>query len=550
MAKRILKNTLFVVFTVILLCGICVLAVVYNYYNAELTKGMYDETNYIAEGVEHSGYEYLDNMYDAPVRITWISSDGIVLYDNRADISTMDNHADRQEFKDAQISSKGTSVRFSNTLSEKTVYYAVRLSDRSVVRVSHTQNSIFVLVLKMMQPMIFVILLAFVLSGLLTHRLAKQIISPLDKIDLDHPEESEVYEEMSPFVRKIVVQNRQIQESMSELRKQKNEFELVTKNMQEGLILIDNNAKVLSCNDSALKMFSVDFEVEQKSVLSINRSEEFGKSIDAVLGGVHDEIVMYRGECCYNVYMNPVFNEEKVVGAIIIVTDVTEKEEREKLRREFSANVSHELKTPLTAISGTAEILKNGIVANEDVPKFAGNIYDESKRLISLVEDIIKVSQLDENKILPDAETIDLCELAQRVVKNIEPIAKDKGISVEFSGEQTFVTGVATVLEEMIYNLCDNAIKYNKENGKIFVSIEKNADGKNVLSVEDTGIGIAKEHHERIFERFYRVDKSHSKEIGGTGLGLSIVKHGAKIHNARLVVDSTLGNGTVISLVF
>lgn len=550
MAKRILKNTLFVVFTVILLCGICVLAVVYNYYNAELTKGMYDETNYIAEGVEHSGYDYLDNMYDAPVRITWISSDGIVLYDNRADINTMDNHADRQEFKDAQISSKGTSVRFSNTLSEKTVYYAIRLSDRSVVRVSHTQSSIFVLVLKMMQPMIFVILLAFVLSGLLTHRLAKQIISPLDKIDLDHPEESEVYEEMSPFVRKIVVQNRQIQESMSELRKQKNEFELVTKNMQEGLILIDNNAKVLSCNDSALKMFSIDFEVEQKSILSINRSEEFGKSIDAVLGGIHDETVMYRGECCYNVYMNPVFNEEKVVGAIIIVTDVTEKEEREKLRREFSANVSHELKTPLTAISGTAEILKNGIVANEDVPNFAGNIYDESKRLISLVEDIIKVSQLDENKMLPDAEKIDLCALVQRVVKNIEPIAKDKGISVEFSGEQTLITGVTTVLEEMIYNLCDNAIKYNKENGKVFVNIEKNTEGRIALSVKDTGIGIAKEHQERIFERFYRVDKSHSKEIGGTGLGLSIVKHGAKIHNARIVVDSSLGNGTVISLVF
>ncbi len=549
MTKRFIKNTMLTVMLVVLLCIVSLLAVVYRDYNDKFIEQMHDEATYIASGVDLSGEEYLKNMEDVEIRITWIAEDGTVLYDNKADVATMDNHKDRQEVKEAMLSSKGESVRFSTTLSEKTIYFAERLSDNTVLRISYTQSTVFVLVLKMLQPVIGIIIIAFILSGALAFRLSKQIMEPLEKIDLDHPDEVEVYEEMSPFISKITAQNKQIKQSMQELNKQKDEFNIITENMQEGLVVIDKEAKIISHNKAASSLFSINFDIEGKSILMVNRTEEFANAVECVLKGRHSEKVIPVGERFYDIYMNPVFNSDKVAGGIIVVTDVTEKEERENLRREFSANVSHELKTPLTSISGIAEIIKNGIVAPDDITEFAGKIYDEARRLINLVEDIIKVSQLDEESMLLQKEKINLYGIANEVVKSLGSVAEKNNITISLSGDSVEMNGVKSVIEEMIYNLCDNAIKYNKPNGKVDITVKKSKD-EIVLNIKDTGIGIAKEYQDRVFERFYRVDKSHSKEIGGTGLGLSIVKHGAKLHDAKILVESEIGEGTSVSLVF
>ncbi len=562
MTKRIFKNTMIVVLMVILLCGIVIFGVIYSYFNKRLADEVHNEAKYVAQGVEQGGMEYLEGMNDAGIRITWVASDGTVLYDNRADVSTMDNHAKRQEIHDAMVSSSGSSVRYSNTLSEKTVYYALRLSDGSIIRVANTQNSVGVLVLGMMQPIIVVLMFALILSGILTYRLSKQLIAPLDRIDLDCPEETEVYEEMAPFVRKIMLQNREIKETMEELKEKQNEFKLITENMQEGFIVVDKNAMVLSHNTSVKRLFGVSCSVDNRSVLILNRTEEFRQAVKSALEGRHNERVISIGERFYHLYVNPAFADSEVAGAIIIVTDVTEKEERENLRREFSANVSHELKTPLTSISGIAEIIKNGIVDEKDIPRFAGNIYDEAKRLIHLVEDIIRVSRLDEGADVMERERVDLYRVASSVVEHLKPVADKAGIKLTLKGETAPITGVSAIIEEIIFNLCENAVKYNKPEGNVWITVsnivsdkERTAVGQYragyaQISVRDTGIGIAKDQQDRVFERFYRVDKSHSKEIGGTGLGLSIVKHGAKIHGADIMVESELGKGTTVTVTF
>ena len=549
MTKRIFKNTMIVVIMVILLCGIVIFGVIYGYFNKRLNNEVSNETKYIARGVELDGMDYLKTMNDAEVRITWVAADGTVMYDNRADINEMDNHANREEIKEALISSKGDCVRFSNTLSEKTAYYARKLSDGTVIRVAHTQNSVIILVLGLMQPIIVVFVVALIISGMLTYRLSRQIIEPFDNIDLDHPEETEVYEEMAPFIRKIVLQNKEINDTMNRLREKQNEFTMITENMQEGFIVVDKNAMILSHNSSALRMFGISCNVENRSILILNRTAEFGHTVDNALNGRHSENIITVEGHYYNIYANPVFADDELAGAIIIVTDVTEKEERDNLRREFSANVSHELKTPLTSISGIAEIIKNGIVDDKDIPEFAGKIYDEARRLISLVEDIIRVSQLDEGETMMTRQAVDLYEVANQTLSHLKDVAAKRNITIKLSGASAVVQGVPSVIDEMIFNLCDNAIKYNKDNGEVEVSV-KTLDKTAVVSVKDTGIGIAKDQQGRIFERFYRVDKSHSKEIGGTGLGLSIVKHGAKIHNADVSVHSTLGKGTEITISF
>lgn len=552
MTKRIFRNTMIVVLFVVLLCGVFIMGVVYDYYSERLSDEMINEAKYISQGVEFGGRKYLEQMDDADIRITWIASDGTVLYDNKADVASMDNHAMREEVKEAMTSATGNSTRYSKTLSEKTAYNAVRLSDGSVIRVANTQSSIIVILLGMMQPVVVVLMLAFALSGLLAYRLSKQIIAPLDNIDLDCPEETNVYEEMALFVRKIVLQNREINENMQEMKAQQNEFAIITENMQEGFIVIDRNANVLSHNTSALRLFGINCEAEHRSVLILNRTEEFRNAVDTALEGRHNEHILQVGERFYHIYLNPVFDDEQVAGAIIIVTDVTEKEERENLRREFSANVSHELKTPLTSISGIAEIMKNGIVDSADIPEFAGRIYSEARRLINLVEDIIKLSQLDEDNTSVDKEIIDLYDMAEYVAEHLRPVASSRGISIEVEGEHLSIMGVRAVIEEMIYNLCDNAVKYNKDNGSVTITVGKTDEPDYGVSicVSDTGIGIAKEYQERIFERFYRVDKSHSKEIGGTGLGLSIVKHAAKMHAASVDIESVPGKGTDIAVKF
>lgn len=550
MTKRIFKNTMLIILSVLVLCGVFIMGVLYKYFNSEITDELYNEIKFISGGVEAEGLDYLEDLDDMEIRITWVDKDGTVLYDNHVDISTMDNHADREEIKEAMISSTGNSVRYSYTLSEKRVYHADRLSDGSIIRLSYVQNSIWKIMFGMIQPVLIVLILAFSIAGVLAYRLSRQIIEPLDKIDLDNPQEAEVYEEMAPFVRKIIHQNNQIKESMDALKSQKEEFTLITENMQEGLIIIDKQARILSHNSSALKLFGVVHPAEQKNVLVLNRTKEFELAVKLALDGRHNEKTIAMGEKVCNLYLNPVFDDDKVAGAIIVVTDVTEKEQREHLRREFSANVSHELKTPLTSISGIAEIIRSGIVEQKDVPEFAGKIHDEAKRLINLVEDIIKVSQLDEADSTVEKEDVNLYWLSKDVVAQLEPIAGLKDIKITVAGADKVVKGVKPIIREMIFNLLDNAIKYNKSDGEVEIVVDSDNDNRSFIMVKDTGIGIPLDQHERVFERFYRVDKSHSKEIGGTGLGLSIVKHGAILHNAQINVESQLHEGTKITVTF
>lgn len=550
MTKRIFKNTMLIILLVLALCGVFIIGVLYRYYNKEISDEMYNEINFISAGVEADGMGYLNSLDNVKIRITWVDNDGTVLFDNQADISTMDNHSDREEIKAALVSSTGKSVRYSYTLSEKQVYHAERLSDGSVIRISYVQNSIWKIMLGMIQPVLLIVILAFVVGGVLAYRLSRQIIEPLDNINLDNPAEAEVYEEMAPFVRKITHQNQQIKDTVAALKAQKEEFELITENMQEGLIIIDKNAVVLSHNTSALKLFGVSDRVEQKNVLVLNRTKEFETAIKLALEGRHNERAIAIGERIFNLYLNPVFDKEKVAGAIIVVTDITEKEKREHLRREFSANVSHELKTPLTSISGIAEIIKTGIVETKDVPEFAEKIHKEASRLINLVEDIIKVSQLDEADSTVEKERVNLYEICIEVAEQLESVAKLKDVNLSVKGRDLVVIGVKPIVREMVFNLCDNAIKYNKPNGNVIIKVEQDDNKACFVEVIDTGIGIAPDQQERVFERFYRVDKSHSKEIGGTGLGLSIVKHGAILHNANISVESNLNQGTRIRITF
>jgi two-component system phosphate regulon sensor histidine kinase PhoR len=401
----------------------------------------------------------------------------------------------------------------------------------------------------MLKPLILILVIAVVLSTLLARRSAKRLVKPLNDIDLEHPEEMDTYEELTPLLHRLVNQNRQIQSQIMELKRRQQEFITIIENMSEGLLVVDRKTDIISYNSSAMKLLGASKVSEKQSVLTLNRSESFRKAIDKALNGYHNEQPMQFDGRFYELIANPVFDGDLVAGAVIVILDVTEKEEREKLRREFTANVSHELKTPLTSISGFAEIIKNKIARPEDIERFAGNIYDESQRLIDLIGDIIKLSQLDENTMQEEMEYVDLFDIVNDVVQRLKTEADKKNITLELSIEHAPVNGVRQILEEMIYNLYDNAIKYNKKDGKVSIALTKNDKGI-LFSIEDTGIGIPPKEQERVFERFYRVDKSHSKEISGTGLGLSIVKHAALFHNATVTLESELNKGTKVSIKF
>ena len=549
MKKKIFKNTILIILLLVVLCGASIIGVLYNYFNKQYVTSLDQAAGYIAEGVDLAGMDFLTNLNEKEKRITWVAADGTVLYDNKADISTMENHKNRTEIKQAMTSSAGTSVRYSKTLSEETIYHAIRIGDGSVVRVSVIRKSMPALLMKVLLPVLLVLLLGVEFSAILAYRLSRQITTPLEAIDLDHPDESTVYDELSPFIRKIRLQNEEIQKAMNQLQAQKNEFAMITENMQEGFLVVDKQAIVLSHNRSISKIFDVDSSVDGKHVLEINRSEEFTECIKKAIQGIHSEYICPVKGRYYNIYANPVFRNNEVAGAVVIITDVTEKEEREDLRREFSANVSHELKTPLTSISGIAEIIKNGIVDKKDVKPFAGKIYDEARRLIHLVEDIIKLSQLDEGEQAVEMTQIDLYDLTKIELRHLEPVAEEKHVAISLEGEHVMVSGIHSVLEEMVYNLIENAIKYNKEDGTIDIAIKKEKH-RCEFSVNDSANAIPEDQLERIFVRLYLVDKSHSKEIGGSGLVLSIVIHGAKLHNAEIKIKSTLGVGTEIKLIF
>ena len=552
MTRKIFQSMIAVVVSVLLLSLALITGVLYEHFESAMLDQMRTTASFVEQGVKEDGMKYLDEMSSSQCRITWIEADGTVKFDNRSDPSTMENHADRAEVKEALENESGTSIRRSSTLSEHTLYYATRMQDGTVLRLAMSQRSVLFLMGGMISPVVFIFLAACALAGVLSYRVSKKIVKPLGSIDLQHPEQVETYDELSPFLQRIAAQNREIRSQMEEIRKQQQEFSMITENMSEGLFVVDRNYQILSYNRSAVRIFGMAPESVPENLLAVNRSEGFRSVVDSALKGRHAQENLELDGRVYQIIASPVCQQEDaldLVGAVILTLDVTEKEAQEQYRREFTANVSHELKTPLTSISGIAEIIRNGIVRPEDIPHFAGKIYDESQRLITLIGDIIKLSRLDENQVPMERESVDLLETARDVVQQLASVARKNGVTLVTNGSHGVVNGVRQVLGEMVYNLCENAVKYNRPGGRVWVDVRQAADHVE-LCVKDTGIGIPAAEQGRIFERFYRVDKSHSKAVGGTGLGLSIVKHGAALHHAAIHVDSEPGEGTAITLTF
>lgn len=552
MTRKIFQSMIAVVVSVLLLSLALITGVLYEHFESAMLDQMRTTASFVEQGVKEDGMKYLDEMSSSQCRITWIEADGTVKFDNRSDPSTMENHADRAEVKEALENESGTSIRRSSTLSEHTLYYAQRMQDGTVLRLAMSQRSVLFLMGGMISPVVFIFLAACALAGVLSYRVSKKIVKPLGSIDLQHPEQVETYDELSPFLQRIAAQNQEIRSQMEEIRKQQQEFSMITENMSEGLFVVDRNYQILSYNRSAVRIFGMAPESVPENLLAVNRSEGFRSVVDSALKGRHAQENLELDGRVYQIIASPVCQQEDaldLVGAVILTLDVTEKEAQEQYRREFTANVSHELKTPLTSISGIAEIIRNGIVRPEDIPHFAGKIYDESQRLITLIGDIIKLSRLDENQVPMERESVDLLETARDVVQQLASVARKNGVTLVTNGSHGVVNGVRQVLGEMVYNLCENAVKYNRPGGRVWVDVRQAADHVE-LCVKDTGIGIPAAEQGRIFERFYRVDKSHSKAVGGTGLGLSIVKHGAALHHATIHVDSEPGEGTAITLTF
>ena len=552
MTRKIFQSMIAVVVSVLLLSLALITGVLYEHFESAMLDQMRTTASFVEQGVKEDGMKYLDEMSSSQCRITWIEADGTVKFDNRSDPSTMENHADRAEVKEALENESGTSIRRSSTLSEHTLYYAKRMQDGTVLRLAMSQRSVLFLMGGMISPVVFIFLAACALAGVLSYRVSKKIVKPLGSIDLQHPEQVETYDELSPFLQRIAAQNREIRSQMEEIRKQQQEFSMITENMSEGLFVVDRNYQILSYNRSAVRIFGMAPESVPENLLAVNRSEGFRSVVDSALKGRHAQENLELDGRVYQIIASPVCQQEDaldLVGAVILTLDVTEKEAQEQYRREFTANVSHELKTPLTSISGIAEIIRNGIVRPEDIPHFAGKIYDESQRLITLIGDIIKLSRLDENQVPMERESVDLLETARDVVQQLASVARKNGVTLVTNGSHGVVNGVRQVLGEMVYNLCENAVKYNRPGGRVWVDVRQAADHVE-LCVKDTGIGIPAAEQGRIFERFYRVDKSHSKAVGGTGLGLSIVKHGAALHHAAIHVDSEPGEGTAITPTF
>lgn len=526
-----------------------VMGILYSNFDGQMRKELSKEAAYLAYGVEQQGVDYLKNIKDKSARITYIDQDGTVLFDNEADVSEMKNHSDRTEFQKAEKYGAGESSRYSDTLSEKTIYYALRLKDGTVLRVSGTQDSVLALVENLVFSLCGLLCLMLILSGIMASAISKRIVKPINELDLESPEENRIYEELSPLLSKIHRQNREIQNQLELAKQQQEEFALITENMQEGLIVIDKYTMILSANSSAWNLFHMDRGCQGESVYCLDREEEFRHAIEQVLSGEHTELVLKLNGSDIQLIANPVIRDKKTEGAVVLLVNVTEKLERESLRREFSANVSHELKTPLTSISGFAEIMQSGLVKCEDIPQFAGRIYKESQRLLQLVEDVIQISQLDEEKTSYTWEPVDVYQVCKNAFESLKEKAKRLNVHLYICGEYMKMEAVRTLLEEAVYNVCDNAIKYNRNDGSVSVFLTQTAQEIQIV-VKDTGVGITKEDQDRVFERFYRVDKSHSKEIGGTGLGLSIVKHAVGALKGSVMLRSEEGNGTEICMKF
>lgn len=544
MTKKIFKSILIVAGTVLLASIVIIMGCLYEYFSNIQKDKLADELDIAASAVELYGTDYLKNIDSERYRITWIQADGKVIYDTQAGADSMENHADRQEVKQALAEGEGSSSRYSDTLMEKTSYYARLLDDGSVLRVSTTYATAGLLVLGMLQPILVVLIAALVLSGILARRISKRIVEPMNSIDLDRPLENDTYEELSPLLNRINQQHKEIEMQMRYLKQKTDEFTQITESMKEGLILLDNKGNVLSINEAAQNILETDSSCIGHNFLSIERSRSINHAIaKAFEDGHSEEYAEYAGRE-YQIDISRIESDGDIVGAVLLAFDITEQQNAQRNRREFTANVSHELKTPLQGIIGSAELIENGMVKPEDMPRFIGHIRKEASRLVTLIEDIIRLSQLDEGRQMP-SEQVDLFELAEEVRSVLEGACEAKHINMKLMGEHVSIDGVKRLLYEIIYNLCDNAVKYNNEGG--IADIDISSDEKNAyITVRDSGIGIPQDQQQRVFERFYRVDKSHSKESGGTGLGLSIVKHAVSYHNGTVSMKSEPGNGTEI----
>ena len=548
MTGKILRISYLVAISALLASALLFFGVMYRDYEDGAFARLRAEAAAIAQGLGAAGSDYFDSF--APDdRVTWIAANGTVLYDSAAPAQLLESHAGREEIDQALQTGEAQTSRYSKTLLQRTFYYAKLLEGGTVLRVSCTQNSLPAMILMLLTPFLWVATLVLILCGVLSYRLARQITKPLNAINPDNPAPLPSYPELTPLFDKLREQNRTIGKQMNELQLRQREFTAITENMREGFLLVDCKMHVLSSNHSALEVLG-GRELKPGCLLyDAECSQEIFDAVDTALSGSHAELLLTIDETSWQVLANPVVATGQVAGAVVLFMDVTEREQRERLRREFSANVSHELKTPLTSISGFAELMKEGLVPPEKIPEFSGDIYKESLRLIGLVNDIIQLSRLDENSTQFQRAPVDLYDLCAQSIERLSPVAARQSVTLELTGEHAEIIGVEQLLKEMIYNLLDNAIKYNVSGGSVTASVRKSA-GRTILSVADTGIGIPYAHQPRVFERFYRVDKSHSKEVGGTGLGLSIVRHAAQYHGARLELKSQPGKGTTITVTF
>lgn len=548
MTKKIFRSFLLTTLLTLAVSMLFVFGILYQYFEEQLMDGLKSKAVFISHAVESEGKDYLERIGDVGERVTLIAPDGTVIADTEANAAEMENHLERSEVKQAAENSSGTSVRYSETLTEKIIYYAVKMPNGNILRVSVKHYTVITILLGLVQPILVTLLIAAVLCFVLSSKLSKSIVNPINSLDLDAPENNDAYEELAPLLKKISRQRRIIDEQLQTAKRLQEEFRLITENMSEGFLVINSERNVLTYNSAALRLLEIS-EPPSGNVLAVNRSGPFRNAVERALSGERSENEMMFGESCYGIIANPVLNGGEVIGAVIVILDVTERVRREQLRREFTANVSHELKTPLTSISGFAEMMING-VPDDIAADFARSIYDEAQRLIVLVGDIIKLSELDENSAQLERERVDLRELSEEVAKRLDFAAENKNVAVTVIGNAQ-ITGVRKILDEIIFNLCDNAIKYNKNGGSADIVISSDTEKHTVtLTVRDTGIGIPGYAQNRIFERFYRVDKGRSKSAGGTGLGLAIVKHGAACHNAEIRLKSEENKGTEISIIF
>ena len=548
MTKKIFRSIVLVAAVVLLASLVVIVACMYRYSADAQERQIRDDLSLAVAGVSADGVEYLQKVAPSRFRLTWVAADGTVLYDTKADAGQLPSHADRSEIREALENGTGESTRYSATLLEKTLYYARRLDDGTVLRISVSRATVWVLVVGMLQPIVILLLIVLVLSAVLAKRLSKHIVEPLNELDLEHPLDNDSYEELAPLLGRISRQREQIDRQLRELQRKTDEFSQITRSMQEGLVLLDNHWTVLSINPAAQRLFGADAGCVGEDFLTVERSHEMSAAIEAAMQNGHSEFRLRKNGRIYQLDLTRIDSGGEVAGAVLLTFDITERENAEQNRREFTANVSHELKTPLQGIIGSAELLENGMVRPEDTARFIGHIRSEAQRLVTLIDDIIRLSQLDEGDEMP-TETVDLREIAQEAAEDLRGAAEKKHVSLSLEGEAAPVTGVRRLLYEIVYNLCDNAVKYNVDGGSVSIRVEQDGQMASV-TVADTGTGIAPEHQGRIFERFYRVDKSHSKASGGTGLGLSIVKHAVQYHHGSIELQSAPGKGTTVRVFF